>query len=272
MIIGVHAGHNPDGRVACGAIGLIRESTEARKVKDEVIRLLKSVGHKVYDCTVDNGTSQSDIINKQVKKSNAQPLDLTVSIHFNSGANDKNGNGKSTGVEVLMTSIDGVKKEVGTRICNNVAKLGFKNRGNKQRNNLGFLNNSKAKAIIVECCFVDDKDDVNLYDYKTMAKAIAEGIHGSSINGSVSQTKPSSTTPSNDFKIGEYDKDVIVTAEPTLTHRESRNPSSKKLASIPKGTVLNIWAIDKGTDGNLWGSCRYNGVIGYVCMKYTVKK
>ena len=41
MKINVHAGHNPDGKVACGAIGLIKESTEARKVKKEVIRLLR---------------------------------------------------------------------------------------------------------------------------------------------------------------------------------------------------------------------------------------
>ena len=37
MVINVHAGHNPDGKVACGAIGIIRESTEARNVKNEVI-------------------------------------------------------------------------------------------------------------------------------------------------------------------------------------------------------------------------------------------
>lgn len=33
MKINVHAGHNPDGKVSCGAIGLIKESTEAKKVK-----------------------------------------------------------------------------------------------------------------------------------------------------------------------------------------------------------------------------------------------
>ena len=184
MRIGVHAGHNPDGKVSCGAIGLIKESTENRKVKDEVIRLLKIAGHTVYDCTVNDGTSTSDIVNKQVKKSNAQDLDLTVSIHFNSGAKDQKGNGKTTGVEVLMSSIDGIKKETGTRICTNVAKLGYANRGNKKRTDLGFLTRTKAKAILVECCFVDDKDDIDKYNYKTMAKAIAEGIHGKSINES----------------------------------------------------------------------------------------
>lgn len=181
MRIGVHAGHNPDSMVACGAIGLIKESTEARKVKDEVIRLLKLVGHTTYDCTVNDGKSASDIINKQVAKSNAQTLDLSVSIHFNAGANDTKGNGNTTGVEVLMTSIDGIKKDVGTRVCSNVAKLGFKNRGNKIRTNLGFLNRTTAKAILIECCFVDDYDDIKLYNYKTMAKAIAEAIHGSTI-------------------------------------------------------------------------------------------
>ena len=185
MRIGVHAGHNPDGQRFCGAIGLIKESTEARKVKSEVIRLLKVAGHTVYDCTVDDGTSVSDIVNKQVKKSNAQTLDLTVSIHFNAGASDTKGNSNTTGAEVLMTSIDGIKKEVGTRICANISKLGLKNRGLKIRNNLGFLNNTKAKAILVECLFVDDKDDVKLYNYKTMAKAIANGIHGSEIKEEV---------------------------------------------------------------------------------------
>lgn len=188
MRIGVHAGHNPDGKVACGAVGLIKESTEARKVKDEVIRLLKSVGHTVYDCTVNDGTSVSDIVNKQVSKSNAQSLDLTVAIHFNAGANDKSGNGKTTGVEVLMDYAEGIKKSTGERICKNVSSLGFRNRGIKTRTDLGFLNKTKAKAILVECCFVDDKDDIKLYNYQSMAKAIAEGIHGSAISTSSSSS------------------------------------------------------------------------------------
>ena len=188
MRIGVHAGHNPRGKVSCGAVGLICESTEARKVKDEVIRLLKVAGHTTFDCTVNDGTSTSDIVNKQVKKSNAQSLDLTVAIHFNAGAGDSKGNGTTTGVEVLMTSIDGIKKTTGERICANVAKLGYKNRGNKKRTDLGFLNNTTAKAILVECCFVDDKDDVDKYNYKTMAKAIAEGIHGSTITENTTTT------------------------------------------------------------------------------------
>ena len=29
MLFNIHAGHNPDGKVACGACGIVKESTEA---------------------------------------------------------------------------------------------------------------------------------------------------------------------------------------------------------------------------------------------------
>lgn len=173
----VHAGHNPDGKIACGAIGLITESTENRNVKNEVIRLLKEEGHTVFDCTVENGTSVSDIVNKQVSKMNSySDIDLHISIHFNSGANDKTGNGKSTGVEVLVYNTSGTKYDTAKRICSKIEGLGYKNRGVKIRTNLGVLSKTKAQTLLVECCFVDDADDVKLYDYKKMAKAIVEGI------------------------------------------------------------------------------------------------
>ena len=182
----VHAGHNPDNKVACGAIGLIKESTENRNVKNEVIRLLKEEGHTVYDCTVENGTSVSDIVNKQVSKMNSySDIDLHISIHFNSGANDKTGNGKSTGVEVLVYNTSGTKYDTAKRICSKIEGLGYKNRGVKTRTKLGVLKNSKGQSLLVECCFVDDKDDIDLYNYKSMAKAIVEGILNKTISVSV---------------------------------------------------------------------------------------
>jgi N-acetylmuramoyl-L-alanine amidase len=178
MRINIHAGHNPDGKIACGAVGLIKESTEARKVAKELIALLKKGGHTVYDCTCDNGTSQSDVLKKIVVKCNAHTVDLDISIHFNAGASDKKGNGKTTGCEVCIQSAKSKAKAQATAITKQIEKLGFKNRGVKVRDNLYFLNRTKAPALLVECCFVDDKDDIKLYDYKTMAKAIYKGIVG----------------------------------------------------------------------------------------------
>ena len=48
----------------------------------------------------------------------------------------------------------------------------------KNASYLYVLKNTKAPAMLIECCFVDDKDDVALYDYKSMAEAIVYGITG----------------------------------------------------------------------------------------------
>ena len=178
MRINVHAGHNPDGKVACGAIGFIRESTEARKVKDAVISQLRQLGHTVYDCTCELGTSQSDVLTKIVNACNARTVDLDVSIHFNAGAGDSAGNGRTTGTEVYVYNASSKAKAYAEKVCAAIASLGFKNRGVKVSTGLYFLKKTKAPAMLVECCFVDDKDDVQLYDCQKMAEAIVYGITG----------------------------------------------------------------------------------------------
>ena len=183
MIINVHAGHNPDGKVACGAVGLIRESTEARRVKDEVISQLRQLGHTVYDCTCENGTGQSDVLKKIVAKCNAHKADLDVSIHFNSGAKDQKGNGKTTGTEVLVYSNTSKAFTHAKNVCMAFEEIGFKNRGVKIRTNLYFLKHTDAPAMLVEVCFVDDKDDVERYNYKDAAEAIVYGITRQRVQG-----------------------------------------------------------------------------------------
>lgn len=86
MRINIHAGHNPDGMTACGAVGLIRESTEARAVKDRVAAQLTAMGHTVHDCTCNNGAGKEDVLRRIVAACNAHAVDLDVSIHFNAGA------------------------------------------------------------------------------------------------------------------------------------------------------------------------------------------
>ncbi len=179
MNFNVHAGHNPSGKTACGAVGFLNESNQARKVAKEVIRLLKSAGHTVRDCTCDNGKSKEDVLAKIVALCNAKPGVLDISIHFNSGRKDPKGDGKIGGVEVLLTNNVDLKGKAAKLICEEVSKLGYFNRGVKVRTDLAFLNRTKAPAILVECCFVDDMDDYRLYqkgNYQAMAKAIVLGI------------------------------------------------------------------------------------------------
>ena len=177
MVINVHAGHNPDGKVACGACGILKESTQARKVKDIVIKKLRAKGHTVYDCTVNDGKSQTDVLKKIAAKCNAHTVDLDVSIHFNSGAHDEKGNGRTTGTEVWTVPNSRTAKYA-SRVEKEIAGLGFKSRGVKTTKDLYILNHTKAPAMLVECCFVDDADDAKLYNKTKMANAIVKGIIG----------------------------------------------------------------------------------------------
>lgn len=208
MRINVHAGHNPDGKVACGAVGIIQESTEARKVKNEVIRLLTALGHTVYDCTVDNGTSSTNVLTNIVKKCNAHDVDLDVSIHFNAGVSDTAGNGKTTGVEAYVYSGNSKAKTYAEKVCAAIADLGFRNRGVKINAILYVLRKTNAPAMLIECCFVDDKDDVALYDYQSMAEAIVFGITGERYEEQVSEENDAEASASG-AETATGDKDAL---------------------------------------------------------------
>lgn len=168
MKINISAGHNPDGKIASGAAGFILESTEARKVTDLVYEILSDNGCMVRNCTCNNGTSIKDVLNKIVSKHNAAETDLDVSVHFNAGGGN--------GVETLIYSSGSRSIPYAIRVTESIAKLGFKNRGVKIRPDLYFLKNTKAPAILIECCFVDSKEDTERYDYIAMAHAIVRGI------------------------------------------------------------------------------------------------
>ncbi len=184
MSYNVHAGHNPDGKVACGAVGLIKESTEARIIKDYVIKYLKAANKSVHDCTVNDGKSSADVLKKIVTKCNKHDVDIDVSIHLNSGANDKKGNNKSTGVEVLVYSDKSKAYDEAKRICDKLSKLGFKNRGVKVRPDLYVLRKSESPALLIEVAFCDDKDDVAIFNKNKakIGKLIAEALVNKTIN------------------------------------------------------------------------------------------
>lgn len=202
MVLNVHAGHNPDGKIACGAIGLIKESTEARNVKNEVIRLLQLKGHTVYDCTIDNGFSQSNVLSKIVTKCNTHAVDLDISIHFNAGRSDYKGDNSTGGTEVWIYNNSSKAMNYADRICKKIASNGFRNRGVKTSTSLYVLKKTKSPALLIECCFVDDADDLKFYTATSMAKAIVEGILNTTISGvdANNSTKPNETSDA-EFKI-----------------------------------------------------------------------
>lgn len=174
----VHGGHNPSGKIACGASDYIDESKEARIITKKVVRLLKKNGIKAYDCTVNNGKSQTDVLRKICAKCNAKKRDIDISIHFNSSNHQKLPDKKTLGTEVLVRSTDGIRGDLAKRICSQISKVGFKNRGVKTDTSLWFLNQTNRPALLIEVCFVSDPDDAAIYkkNKDDIAKAMVQAI------------------------------------------------------------------------------------------------
>lgn len=168
MRIGINCGHTVSGQPGCGAVGFIDESVETRKVGKKLESYLSQAGHTVYDCTNDYAPSTSSNLAQIVEMSNKQPLDLFISIHFNSGG------GK--GVEVFTQGAARHKEAV--NVCNALNEMGFTNRGIKDGSNLYVIRNTYAKSMLIEVCFVDTSD-VDLYKdigADTIAQEIGKAI------------------------------------------------------------------------------------------------
>jgi len=172
MKIVISSGH---GKNVAGAIGLINEVTEARKVAPRVAAYLRYAGAEVVEYQDDYSINAIDNLSAIVNFHNAQARDLDVSVHFNSvdGGIRKEG----IGTETLYYSADALAAKVSKAIAD---ASGLKNRGAKQRTDLGFLAKTTKPAILIEVCFVMSETDVDLYraHFDGICRAIAGAIAG----------------------------------------------------------------------------------------------
>ena len=214
MKIGIDMGHTLSGE-GTGSQGCgYKEQNLTRELGKIVIEMLKKEGHTIYDCTVDKSSNNAQQLIDRVNKANKQPLDLFVSIHFNACVNDVKGDGRTTGTEVLLHSMSSKAKPYAERIVKKIANVGLKNRGVKTHNAY-VLKHTKAPALLIETCFIDDRDDMNVYlkSPRKVAKAIVEGILDKTITDIVE-------TPKNGFYrvlVGSYkDKNNAIKRQEEL--------------------------------------------------------
>lgn len=158
----INAGHTKLGK-GTGANGKINESKEVRRIAYTLMGLLAGTNHEIIPAVFDKS---NDNLLDTVKVSNK--ADLLISIHLNAGGGN--------GVEVYTWK--GRKLPLAERICENISKLGFRNRGVKDGSKFYVIKNTPptCEAIIVECCFVDSAEDYKLYDYEEIAYAIRDAI------------------------------------------------------------------------------------------------
>ena len=162
------AGHTVSG-AGTGAVGYLIESIETRKVVNAVKRYLEMKGHTVYIANVDKAKSQGDYLCSVVNKANETDADLFVSIHFNAG--------RGRGSECFTWRGKQTSQSVG--ICKELSELGFFNRGVKDGSNLYVIRKTKMPSVLVEVCFVDNRNEYELYKklgVNRVAQAITRGI------------------------------------------------------------------------------------------------
>lgn len=121
---------------------------------------------------------ENDTIDEEIRECNAYKPDLAVDIHNNAGGGD--------GAEVYHHHGGGKSKTLAENILAEIVAVGQNSRGVKTRKNAngldyyGFIRNTSAPSVIVECAFVDNAKDIKIIDtaaeQKAMGVAIAKGI------------------------------------------------------------------------------------------------
>lgn len=168
--IGIDIGHNL--RCDVGAVGIRREDELNLLVGKALISKFKGVGIKVIECLPSLASSHRDSLSKRCRAANYGNVDIFISIHHNACPG-------GYGSECLCINggqQNALSERLSKVILEEVCKLGFRNRGVKDRRDLYVINNTTMPAIIVECAFVDSARDMNGYNSEKMAEAIFRGV------------------------------------------------------------------------------------------------
>ncbi len=204
MTIGINCGHTTSGP-GYGAVGVIKESEHTRLVGQALMGLLRAAGVAVIDCTIDQANTQQEYLAAAVALANRQDLDWFISIHFNASKTRE-----GHGVEVY--TYKGRQYQDALDVCENIASLGFANRGVKAGSGLYVIKKTKAKSMLIECCFCDNQQDIDTYRAAGGAEAVAKSI-SRAIVPHVSQVKETAIMGSS-----------IATAEQLNEYLLSVNP------------------------------------------------
>lgn len=166
-----HGGKDP-GAVANGFKEKDLNLTVALTVRDELARHgVSSMMSRDVDLTED--------LTERIKECNNYDPTLALDIHHNAGGGD--------GAEIFYHYKGGASKDLAQNILDSiVANTEQNSRGLKVKLNsrgtdyFGFIRETYAPAVIVECAFLDNKKDLEVIDTYAeqvlMGEAIARGI------------------------------------------------------------------------------------------------
>lgn len=170
MFLGVGHGGTDSGAYANGAKEKDLNLAIAISCNEELVR------HGV-NVLMSRTKDENDTVTDEIRECNAYSPDLAVDIHNNAGGGD--------GAEAFY-SYTGMGKALAENILAEIITIGQNSRGAKIRKNeqgrdyYGFIRETVAPAVIVECAFLDNANDIKIINtaekQKAMGKAIAKGI------------------------------------------------------------------------------------------------
>lgn len=171
VFIGVGHGGSDPGAVANNVKEKDLNLSIAKACSDELIKYGVEV-------KLSRTKDENDPLSEEIRECNLFSPDLAVDIHNNAGGGD--------GAEVFHHYGGGTGKTLATNILDEIIKIGQNSRGAKTRKNsagqdyYGFIREVTAPAVIVECAFVDNAQDLEILategKRKSMGQAIAKGI------------------------------------------------------------------------------------------------
>lgn len=151
---------------------------QGRREADDNLALALAVGDILKKNGVDVVfTRTEDVYQTPYEKaqiSNRENPDFLISFHRNSSPEDN----QYSGVETLVFHNSGRKVQMAEAINRELAEVGFKNLGIKERPGLVILRRSTSPALLVETGFLNTDVDNELFDtrFDAIAQAIADGI------------------------------------------------------------------------------------------------
>ncbi len=164
-------------------------------------------------------------INSKVAASNAFKADVCMDIHINAGGGD--------GSEVYYSHVSPNGKRLAQAIVDSMVKIGQNTRGIKTKldtdgtDYFGMIRMTDAPAVLVECAFIDNANDIKIINTEAKRKifgyAIADGVANylgvklPSAKPTTTPSKPTTTTikieaPNLSDYLEEGDKSLAVYA------------------------------------------------------------
>ena len=171
VFIGVgHGGSDP---------GAVANNTKEKDLNLSIALACKDILEKHgVNVRMSRTKDENDPISEEIRECNAFAPDLAIDIHNNAGGGD--------GAEVFYHHGGGKGKILAENILAEIVKVGQNSRGIKTRQNsqgkdyYGFIRETNAPAVIVECAFVDNAEDLKVLSTEgkrqAMGEAIAKGV------------------------------------------------------------------------------------------------